>query len=65
MRSIIKTDKSFNSSDKRISISPVLTYINNDIRKSNPLKLRIKSNNNVNAYLNESTIDYESDFEYY
>jgi len=61
MRSIIKTDKSFNSSDKRISISPVLTYINNDMRKSNPLKLRIKSNNHVN----ESTIDYESDFEYY
>jgi hypothetical protein len=61
MRSIIKSDKTFKP-QKKLSISPVLTYINDDLRKSNqaPPKLR-KSNHIVNEYLN----DNDSDYEYY
>jgi hypothetical protein len=60
MRSIIKTDKPFNK-EKRISISPVLTYINNDLRKSSSPPPKLHKNNRIK--LNNTSND--SDFEYY
>jgi|688.fasta_scaffold2073317_2 hypothetical protein len=66
--SIIKNlndDKSsLKSENKRISISPTLIYIDDNIRKMQPPKLR-KNYLKVNRCLNESTKDNDSDFEYY
>ena len=60
--SIIKNveNKSIITEKKRISISPTLIYIDNNIRKSN--NNSFKNNYKVNEYNNDND---DSDFEYY
>lgn len=59
MRSIIKTEKSSSNSQKKLSISPILTYINDDLRKIQqpPPKLR-KCKRVINVDLNDSDYEY-------